>query len=184
MGRAVLAAMDILHRPFITWIMRRVPPAKAYLDIGAGSGYASLAILRRRRHSSVTLLDRSSAALSFAEKRLFRYRDRAAFVLGSAEALPFHESSFSAAIMLDSLYYFDADKAFTEAFRVLAAGGTLVIGDEAFDSSAVPAGIRDIVTARGIDEMISALSRCGFLVLSSEHGKASWSCIVAVKPMC
>ena len=69
-------------------------------------------ILRRDRKAEVTLLDHSSASLEFSRHRLGRYGERASFVCGSAEALPFPPSSFSTAVMSDALYYVDMEKAF------------------------------------------------------------------------
>ena len=178
-GKLVLSLMDRLHRPFASWLLPRVPFSYPVLDIGSGSG-----ILRRDRKAEVTLLDPSSASLEFSRHRLGRYGERASFVCGSAEALPFPPSSFSAAVMSDALYYVDMEKAFAEAWRILVPGGFLVVAVEATDGDGAPSYLSGIAVIRGADDIMKALCKAGFRIVRSDAGRTAWACIVAQKPMC
>ena len=183
-GKLVLSLMDRLHRPFASWLLPRVPFSSPVLDIGSGSGYLPMRILRRDRKAEVTLLDPSSASLEFSRHRLGRYGERASFVCGSAEALPFPPSSFSAAVMSDAIYYVDMEKAFAEAWRILVPGGFLVVAVEATDSGGTPSYLSGIAAIRGAEDIMKALCRQGFRIVRSDAGRTAWACIVAQKPMC
>ena len=132
----------------------------------------------------LALLDSSSASLEFSRHRLGRYGERASFVCGSAEALPFPPSSFSAAVMSDALYYVDMEKAFAEAWRILVPGGFFVVAVEATDSGGAPSYLSGIAVIRGAEDIMKALCRQGFRIVRSDAGRTAWACIVAQKPMC
>ena len=65
-----------------------------------------------------------------AEAARARLAGRAEVLLGDAERLPFHDAGFDAAWFNDSFHHYpDPEHAAFQAWRVLAPGGALVIGD-------------------------------------------------------
>ncbi len=69
---------------FLTWLA--IPPARAWLDVGCGTGALTEAILRCANPASVTAVDPSIAQLNYARSRV---RDpRASFAVGDADTSP------------------------------------------------------------------------------------------------
>jgi ubiquinone/menaquinone biosynthesis C-methylase UbiE len=92
------------------------------LDIGCGTG-AALQVLASGFGCSIAGIDPSAGMLAEARKRL----PDADIRQGTAEALPFADTSFDAATMMLCVHLLDRPAAFAEARRVLVAGGRLVI---------------------------------------------------------
>ncbi len=180
----VLYSMDILHRPFCSWVLSSIPHAKTFLDIASGSGVLSSMLLKRDNTVSVTLLDKSRVSLRFSEKKLYKYRDRCAFVEGDAEALPFDDESFFSAAIVDSIYYLDPLKALSEAYRVLKKGGTLIVAFQAYDNTSVSKWASGIVDVKSPERIMKIMDELGFDILSFDKGAKAWARIVAIKGMC
>ena len=96
------------------------------LDLGAGTGFFSAALLKRYRKADVVALD-------IAERMLLRVQGRAGWfrkpqcVCADAESLPFAEDSFDfifSNLMLQ--WCTDLESTLTELRRVLAPGGLLM----------------------------------------------------------
>jgi ubiquinone/menaquinone biosynthesis C-methylase UbiE len=101
------------------------------LDVGCGTGAAS------RRAATVAAavvgIDLSSEMLREASQ-LAGGLNKAGFVRADAEALPFADASFSAAICTNSFHHYpDPARAVHEIVRVLTPGGRLVVGDPCAD---------------------------------------------------
>lgn len=179
-GRLVLSVMSLLHRPFWAWALRSLPSSSSILDIGGGGGDALRILGSRFPHASLTLLDPSSLCISMAGRD-----GRIAAVQGKGESLPFGNESFDLIILLDSVYYIDIRVAFSEIFRVLRPGGTVVIGFEATDPDAVPSWASDNgVVVRRPEDISLELERAGMTVRLIERGRHAWARIVGVRRMC
>lgn len=77
--------------------------------------------------ASLTCFDLSPNMLDAARARL---GGSAELVLGDTEGLPFHDCSFDAVWCNDSFHHYpDPERAAFQAWRILKAGGTLVVGD-------------------------------------------------------
>jgi malonyl-CoA O-methyltransferase len=102
----------------------RLDPA-AILDLGAGTGHASLALKRRYRSSQVVALDLAEGMLREAGRRqtlLRRFRR----VCGQAAALPLRDASIDLVFSNLMLQWCDDPAAvFRECRRVLRPGGLL-----------------------------------------------------------
>lgn len=132
MGAALSFGQDPRWRRFL---VSRVPPgAGIVLDVAAGTGLVTEALLEHGRAGRVVALDQSEPMLALAARR---GDDRSAFVLGQAERLPFPDGSFDALTVTYLLRYVDDPAAtLAELVRVVKPGG--VVASLEF---AVPAGV-------------------------------------------
>jgi len=92
-----------------------VPMRGKILDVACGTGLASEPFAKEG--ARVTGIDSSPEMLKYADQ----------FKVGSAEALPFGDKTFDAAICAQAIYWLDRDKAINEMFRVTKPGGVLAI---------------------------------------------------------
>jgi ubiquinone/menaquinone biosynthesis C-methylase UbiE len=97
---------------------------QAVLDVACGNGTATLAAARR--YCKVTGLDYVPSLLAHAEERARAERLRIAFVEGDAEALPFRDGQFDAAISTFGVMFApDHGRTARELARVVRAGGKI-----------------------------------------------------------
>ena len=90
-------------------------------------GALSDLVLGKIPGASLTCFDLSPNMLDAARARL---GGSAELVLGDAEGLPFQDCSFDAVWCNDSFHHYpDPERAAFQAWRVLKAGGALVVGD-------------------------------------------------------
>ena len=102
-------------------------PGMRILDVATGTGMVAFA--HAVRGAEVIGLDQSEAMLEQARARLERtpgLRDRLAFVLGEAEALPFADAEFDALSFTYLLRYVDSPlETLRELARVVKPGGRI-----------------------------------------------------------
>ena len=97
------------------------------LDLGCGTGALDELVLSSLPSVRLTGVDIAPEMLVRARRRL---QGHAVFVPGDAEKLPFEDGGFDAVICNDAFHHFpDPRHAAFEAWRVLAPGGTLILGD-------------------------------------------------------
>ncbi|WP_417802776.1 class I SAM-dependent methyltransferase [Thermophilibacter provencensis] len=102
-------------------------PAPRVLDLGCGTGALAERLLDAIPGCSLTGVDLSPRMVEVARVRL---AGRADVLLGDAERLPFHDAAFDVVVCNDSFHHYpDPERATFQAWRVLAAGGALVVGD-------------------------------------------------------
>lgn len=109
------------------------------LDIGAGSGRASLGVLQGRPKTTVTAIDIYDGYWGINDNTPQRFKrnaalagvaDRAEVHVGDMRQLPFPDASFDGAISsfaMDHLRRADVPRALGEAARVLRPGGQLLV---------------------------------------------------------
>jgi ubiquinone/menaquinone biosynthesis C-methylase UbiE len=95
---------------------------KRVLDIGCGTG-AALAVLEREFGCKVAGVDPTAGMLAAARRKL----PSADIREGAAEALPFPDETFEAALMMTVVQHVDRERAFPETRRVLTNGGRFLI---------------------------------------------------------
>ena len=101
--------------------------APRLLDLGCGTGALAERVLGVAPGAHLTCVDLSPRMAEAARARL---AGRAEVILGDAERLPFHDAGFDAAWCNDSFHHYpDPERAAFQAWRVLAPGGTFIIGD-------------------------------------------------------
>lgn len=101
--------------------------APRLLDLGCGTGALAESVLAEIPAARLACVDLSSEMVRIASKRL---GERAEVEMRDAERLPFSDSSFDVAWCNDSFHHYpDPERAAFQVWRVLAPGGSLVIGD-------------------------------------------------------
>ncbi len=114
-------------------VQDRLPDEGKILEIGCGPGSFAENLVGRE----LTCLDPIAAMLTVAEprvnnNRLSRGDSPVTFVEGTAESLPFEDSSFDAVCSLFSFRdWYDKKAGLSEVLRVLKPGGKIVIVDPA-----------------------------------------------------
>ena len=102
-------------------------PSPRVLDLGCGTGALAACLLDAIPGCSLAGVDLSPRMVEVARARL---RDRAEVLLRDAERLPFHDAAFDVVVCNDSFHHYpDPERAVFQAWRVLATGGALVLGD-------------------------------------------------------
>jgi ubiquinone/menaquinone biosynthesis C-methylase UbiE len=111
----------VTSRALRGWIADRLPASpRTILSIGCGGGE-----LERRLTDAghrVVGIDTSLPMLRSARRRRMTMA-----VLGDAQRLPFASARFDVVLLCEAIGYFDLDRAFGEAGRVLKPGGRLLI---------------------------------------------------------
>ncbi|MEO7502893.1 MAG: class I SAM-dependent methyltransferase [Gemmatimonadaceae bacterium] len=109
-------------------IQELVSPAHDVLELGAGSGMHTSALLRTG--ARVIASDISPSALALLRRRLARLGpERLITRVADMEALPFESGSFDVVACAGSLSYGQPDLVDAEVRRVLRAGGTFICVD-------------------------------------------------------
>ena len=102
-------------------------PAPHLLDLGCGTGALAELVLGEIPGARLTCVDLSPKMVEATRSRL---GERAEVLLCDVERLPFRDGSFDAAWCNDSFHHYpDPERAAFQAWRVLAPGGALVVGD-------------------------------------------------------
>ena len=91
------------------------------LDVACGTGLASEPFAREGAH--ITGIDTAEEMLRFAEARI----PGGDFKKGSAEALPFADDAFDAAICAQAIHWLNKERAIAEMIRVVKPGGVVAI---------------------------------------------------------
>lgn len=114
----------LVAREFIDWL--GVPPGRAWLDVGCGTGALVGLILVLTAPRLVVGIDPSSGFLSFSNRRFGN--DRARFVVGSGQALPFEDQTFNAVVSGLSLNFLpEPADGVAEMVRVARPDGTVAV---------------------------------------------------------
>jgi ubiquinone/menaquinone biosynthesis C-methylase UbiE len=150
-GRAVAAryaaARPDLHRLAIELLASRLPKPNHALDLGAGTGLSTRALLGFAE--TVVGIDSSEEMLQR------RSESRSYYVLAAAELLPFRDDVFDLATIASALHWFRPES-LGEVVRVLRPGGSLVVYDVWFlaDMRGL-AGFHEWATGEGLSRYVS-----------------------------
>lgn len=127
---AAVLQREIADRLLARLAYMRIAPQRV-LDLGCGTGYATLPLAQRYRKAQVIGVDLAQAMTRAALHRsvkqfpfgLGRYLARERFVSADAESLPFADRSIDLIFSSLSLQWCDPDTVFRECRRVLRPGG-------------------------------------------------------------
>jgi SAM-dependent methyltransferase len=109
----------------------RIGPFERSLEIGAGTGYFSLNLLRAGVVREATCTDISPGMLARLERNAAELGLEPEAIRADAEALPFDAARFDVVLGHAVLHHVpDLGRAFAEFARVLARGGALVFAGE------------------------------------------------------
>jgi ubiquinone/menaquinone biosynthesis C-methylase UbiE len=142
------AARPDLHRLAIELLAGRLPKPDHALDLGAGTGLSTRALLDFAE--TVVGIDTSEEMLRRCSE------SRGYYVLAAAELLPFRDDVFDLATIASALHWFGPE-ALGEVLRVLRSGGSLVVYDVWF-----PAEMRGVpefhewATGEGLSRYVAA----------------------------
>jgi ubiquinone/menaquinone biosynthesis C-methylase UbiE len=119
---------DYLHASFaMTLEQMSGLPAERVLDVACGTGQLLELLAERTDQSELVGVDRVPAMLDVAKQRL---GERASFLEGEAQHLPFEDAHFQLVTSTNALHYFpDANGALREIRRVICPDGNLIITD-------------------------------------------------------
>jgi len=105
---------------FLDWLAP--PPNLSWVDVGCGNGAFTELLAARAAPGEINALDPSGAQLQFARGR--PGLERATFQQGGAEALPYADHRFDAAVMALVIFFVpDPAKGVSEMARVVRPGG-------------------------------------------------------------
>ncbi|MGH3685732.1 MAG: class I SAM-dependent methyltransferase [Pseudonocardiaceae bacterium] len=125
------------HRPdypdeAVAWALEPLSSRTAVLDLAAGTGKLTAAILRCRVPAAAVLAVEPDAAMrAELSRRLPEITVRA----GSAEQIPADDGAVDAVLVGQAFHWFDPDRALPEIARVLRPGGVLATLGNAEDDS-------------------------------------------------
>ena len=146
-----------------------------FLDLGCGLGAA----LEHATVSGATTagIDPSPSMVERASERV----PEADVRLGSAEAIPFDDDAFTAALSASTYHHWaDADAGLSEVRRVLASGGRLLIVERKLKRS-TGHGL-DQAGARRLGEMLETLGYTTVEVDTMRAGRAEYLAVSAISP--
>jgi SAM-dependent methyltransferase len=152
-----------------------VEPGERLLDIASGRGDSAL-LAARERGCVVTGIDYGAGAVVAARRaaEAAGIGDRVAFRVADAEALPFQDESFDAALCECSLCTFpDKRRALAEMRRVLRPGGRVAIADVVADHERLPASLTGPLASAACvgsalcrEDLLRLLASTGFRLLT------------------
>src|SRR5438128_401228 len=114
----------LVAREFLAWL--DLPPGLRWLDVGAGTGALTEAILETAAPREVVGVDQSERYIGYARERV---RDpRASFRMADAQALPFPNPEFDAAVSGLVLNFIPAQaRALAEMRRAVRRDGAVAV---------------------------------------------------------
>jgi SAM-dependent methyltransferase len=112
----------LVARDFLEWLA--VPAGRAWLDVGSGTGALTQTVLERAAPRAIEGVDASAGFVAHARAHVGD--PRAAFREGDAQALPFAEAAFDAAVSgLVLNFVREPARMVAEMRRVVRPGGTV-----------------------------------------------------------
>lgn len=111
-----------IARPFLRWLA--VPPGRRWLDVGAGTGILTQAVLDEARPAAVVGVDFSAAYVALARQRV--QDERVEFKTGDAAALHFDPPGFDVAAAGLVLNFVPSPEAMVQSMQQAVRDGGLI----------------------------------------------------------
>jgi ubiquinone/menaquinone biosynthesis C-methylase UbiE len=128
-------------------------PGERVLEIGPGTGYYTFEMAGRLDGGQVDIFDIQQEMLDHVVREANRRGvTNVQPALGDAQALPYGDDSFDAAVLITVLGEIpDQDRALSEIARVLKPGGRLIVGEMMVDPHIVTSGkLRERAAGAGL----------------------------------
>lgn len=178
LGRIMVKIMNLMDSGLNKWVVEKInQPDGVALEIGCGGGETMLTLLKDHRLQHITGIDYSKASLNVAKKKnqAFIRQNKADLLLGNVTALPFPDNSFNIIFAVRSHYFWDdLDGSFSEIYRTLKQGGTMIILSEQYK---IQYHMKKYNTDASMTQLLAAV---GFQNIYIEN-KATLQCITAEK---
>lgn len=171
MGRWSTAAGEV----FLDWLAQ--PKGLRWLDVGCGTGAFTELIIAHCEPEEVQALDPSTAQIAFARTR--PGASLAHFRQGDAQALPFADDSFAAAVMALVINFIpDPAKAVTEMARIVRPGGWVAtymwdVANGGSPTEPITAGLQSMGVAYATPPSIAASRQDNMRALWEQAGLVS-----------
>jgi len=149
-------------------------PALEVVDVGAGTGFATEAIVGAVAPERVTMLDQSPHQLARARRK--PSLEAVEKLIGDAEALPFATDSRDRYISTGSVEYWpDPQRAVAEAYRVLRPGGRALLAGPLRRTHPIARRLSDAwMLFPAEDEYVAWFERAGFERVERVHVAPAW----------
>jgi MPBQ/MSBQ methyltransferase len=149
-------------------------PALEVVDVGAGTGFATEAIVAAAHPDRVTMLDQSPHQLARARRK--RALDGVTKHLGDAEALPFATDSRDRYVSTGSVEYWpDPQRAVAEAYRVLRPGGVAMLAGPLRRTHPLARRLSDAwMLFPAEEDYVAWFERAGFESIERVHVAPTW----------
>jgi MPBQ/MSBQ methyltransferase len=144
------------------------------VDVGAGTGFATEAIVRAVAPDRVTMLDQSEHQLARAKRK--RALAGVTKLIGDAEALPFATDSRDRYVSTGSIEYWpDPQRAIAEAYRVLRPGGVALLAGPLRRTHPLARALSDAwMLFPAEEEYVAWFERAGFDRIERAHVAPEW----------
>jgi ubiquinone/menaquinone biosynthesis C-methylase UbiE len=154
------------------------------LDVGTGRGLLAMALAQRGLDVVSVDVDPEDSELAAGLAGEAGLASRIRFLLQDARALPFPDSSFGCAAMMEVLHHLDdARPVLAEMARLVRPSGTIIVAEFMEDGFAMVASVhrtegrehpRSGSTLEGAQEFLSSLEWCAEGRAEAHHNTVVW----------
>ena len=157
------------------------------MEVGCGGGRNAGELLKRYPQAFVTALDYSELSVQKAKEYNQAMIDagRCKVVQGDVSNLPLNSDSLDLVTAFETIYFWNIEKGFAEAARVLKSGGFFMICNESDGTDKTSKRFEAIIDGMycyTADEIRTALKAAGFSEVHSYHHPSNpWITVIARK---
>ncbi len=190
-GRRALSIMNGKnHAAMPEWVLSEldIKENDTILDVGCGGGANIARLLKRVPKGKVIGLDYSQMALEVAQDLNYHdYVDKRCLLMGgNAMQMPLAKETYNIITAFETVYYWlSLELGFSEIYRLLKPGGTIVIGNELDGTQEIDRKIEratNYMRIYSIDEIEATLKQVGFTNIKSRHDEdRHFVCFTATK---
>ena len=190
-GRRALSIMNGKnHAAMPEWVLSEldIKENDTILDVGCGGGANIARLLKRVPKGKVIGLDYSQMALEIAQDLNYHdYVDKRCLLMGgNAMQMPLAKEMYNIITAFETIYYWlSLELGFSEIYRLLKPGGTIVIGNELDGTQEIDRKIEratNYMRIYSIDEIEATLKQVGFTNIKSRHDEdRHFVCFTATK---
>ncbi len=190
-GRRALSIMNGKnHAAMPEWVLSEldIKENDTIMDVGCGGGANIARLLKRVPKGKVIGLDYSQMALEVAQDLNYHdYVDKRCLLMGgNAMQMPLAKETYNIITAFETVYYWlSLELGFSEIYRLLKPGGTIVIGNELDGTQEIDRKIEratNYMRIYSIDEIEATLKQVGFTNIKSRHDEdRHFVCFTATK---